>query len=162
MPRDLKPETIAALMGQETDEVFLALITIADGEDNETVLFRLVNNTRDLNSRGNLFTAYPFQVTMPSEDGETISRVLLTIDNVDQALVSTIRNLVIPPSVTLEIVLASDSDVVEAGPWKYQLNSVRYDDMKITADMGFESILQERWPQHAMTPQLFPGLFNAT
>lgn len=158
MSRTLTPAAITALMANTTSEVFLSFLTI----DPSGTPIRLVNDMVDQEFGGDTFTAYPFTLTLPDEDGEQISSVRIQLDNVDQSLVSTIRSLTSPPDVELRIVLASDLSNVEAGPWTFQLGAVRYDSQKITAILTYEPLLHQTWPQHIMSPTLFPGLYNAT
>lgn len=158
MPRTLSSNAVAALMAQSTDKVFLVLLTI-DHPDLGTP-FRLVNNTEDVTSNGDLYTAYPFEISFPSEDGENISSASLILDNVDQLLVSTIRSLQSEPTVQLNLVIFDTPDVVEAGPMDFLLRGVKYDSFKIVAELTFEPILQEPFPKDIMSPKVFPGLFR--
>ncbi len=50
---------------QDTDEVFLALLTIAHADISPSI--RVVNNTENITSNGNLFTAFPFDIQLPDE-----------------------------------------------------------------------------------------------
>ena len=59
------------------------------------------------------FTAYPFNISLPVEDGSKELSLTLTIDNVDQLLVEAIRGFLEPPTMKLELVLSSDFDTVE-------------------------------------------------
>ncbi len=156
--RSLSATAVAALMGSSTGEIFLALLTIDHAD--LSVPFRLVNNTEDVTSGGDLYTAYPFEIKFPTEDGDTISSVNIQLDNVDQLLIPTIRSLQSEPSVQVEIILASSPDTIEAGPWEYLMRGARYNSQGITAELTFEPILQEAFPKDIMSPKVFPGLFN--
>ena len=70
----------------------------------------------DIVSRGNTFTAYPFDLSLPAEDPDQISTVQLSIDNVDHSFVQSLRQISSPVTATIEVVFASSPDTVETGP----------------------------------------------
>jgi hypothetical protein len=146
-----------AVNAQETNEVFLLLLTL-DHEDLAEPI-RVVNNTEDIVSRGMTFVAYPFEIALPDEDPESVARVTLRIDNVDREIVRSLRALQAPLSVSLEVVLASSPDVVEAGPFNLTLVAAEYDALTITGELAFEDVLNEPFPGHSYVPSEYPGLF---
>jgi len=146
-----------AVFSQETDQVFLLLLTIAHPD--MAVPVRVVNNLEAVTSRGNEFIAFPFQINLPYDKDDQITQVTLTIDNVDQQIVVGVRALSSPPTVTLEVVLAASPDTVEAGPFDFSMKSATYDSLVVEGVLGFEDILNEPFPGNAFTPQNFPGMF---
>lgn len=159
--RTLSPAMLAALHAQETGEVVLARIIIT----HPLIIggpLRLVQNLQDVVAGGNTYTAFPFQITLPDEDeaGAT-PRIKLVIDNVDRSIVATIRSLPPspPPSVDIEIFLASQPNVVEVSYTGLTLRTVPYDVFTIEGDLVLDEDDREPYPQNAMTPALFPGLF---
>jgi hypothetical protein len=155
--RTLSAPALAALNAQSTDKVFLALLTITHPGMAQTV--RVVNDMVNLTSRGNDYIALPFQIDLPAEIEEELPRVRLTIDNVDRLLVEAIRTLTSPPTIALEVVLASSPDTVEAGPFPFALRNAEYDSLVVTGELAFEDVLNEGFPAHSFTPNLFPGVF---
>ena len=116
-----------------TNEAFLWLLTISTlkhapftGE-----IIRLVNNMVDVESRGNNFIAYPFNISLPVEDGSKALSLALTIDNVDQVLIEAIRGFLEPPVMKLELVLSSDFNAVEKSIDFLRLGNVEYDAMQM-------------------------------
>jgi hypothetical protein len=85
--------------------------------------------------------------------------VALSIDNVDRTIVEAVRTVSSPPTASLSVVLASDPDTVEAGPFELTIREVQYDALVVTATMAVEDILNEPFPGDLFTPQNFPGLF---
>jgi hypothetical protein len=146
-----------ALFAQETDEVFLPLLTITHAS--LTTPIRVVHNPQNITSRGNLFVGYPFDMELPPADPDQPPRLRLTIDNIDRDIVASLRTLSTPPGVTLEVVLAATPDTVEAGPYVMTLTGVDYDALTITGDLAAEDVLAEPYPGDAFTPAKFPGLF---
>jgi hypothetical protein len=157
MSRPLSLAARHALTASETDEVFLILLTIASAE--MAVPIRVVNDRANLVSRGATFIAFPFDLVLPTDDGETLSQVQLRIDNVDREIVAAIRQLTTPPDVTLEVVRAAEPDVIEAGPFAMQLVAADYTALVVTGTLAFEDVLNARFPGDDFAPASHPGLF---
>jgi len=155
--RSMSATAIAAMMGSETNEVFHVLVQITHA-DLSTI--RLVNNTEDVTSDGDVYTAYPFEISFPQEDGNTLPRASLRINNVDQLLTAAIRSIGTPPSCQVDIVLASDPDTVEAGPWNFEMRDAVITSEFLVFELTFEPILQEKFPKYTMSPIIFPALFT--
>lgn len=156
MSRDVSLSARQALYAQETGEVFLLLLTI--DHTSLAAPIRVVNNTVDVISRGLTFLAFPFEITLPDDDAETLSGARLTISNVDRQIVQAVRSISGAPSVLLEVIMASAPDTVEAGPFDFTLRQAQYDAQSVSGALVFEDILNMAIPAHTMTPQLFPGL----
>jgi hypothetical protein len=146
-----------AVNAQNTDEVFLLLLSLDHDELAEPV--RVVNNTENITSRGNLFVAYPFEVNLPDEDPDQLARVQLRIDNVDRVIIDSLRAITDPVTVSLEVIMASSPDTVEAGPFSMSLVSASYDTLLVTGDLVFEDVLNEPFPGGTYIPSDYPGLF---
>lgn len=156
MARTLSSRAIASGNAQQTDEVWLVLLTISHPELPEPI--RVVNNNENVTSRGNEFIAFPFDIQLPGEDPDLPAKARLRIDNVDRRVVNTIRSITSPPSVTLEVVLASAPNTVEISFEGLVMREVEYDVSAVTGDLVFESIFTEPIT-YTMTPSRFPGLF---
>ena len=146
----------AAVFGQETDEVFLPLLVI---EDPDITTIRVVDNEEDITSNGDVYTAFPFQISLPPDSSDGGFSVRLTICNVDRTIIDEIRTLTRSPTITLSIILASDPDTIEAGPIEMTLGKVDWDALVIIGTLQTEDILNEPYPGEFFTPNLFPGLF---
>lgn len=154
--RALTATSRKAIFDQNTGEVFLILLEI--DHDDFTTPIRVVNNYDDVTSNSDVYTAYPFEIVLPKENAQ-ISKATLSIDNVSQTIIEEIRNLTTAPSVTLTIVLASDPDTIEVGPFYFSLTSVIYDAMVIRGELNYENILQQVYPKEDFNPFNHPGLF---
>jgi hypothetical protein len=136
--------------------VLLALLTFTlPGQPT----LRVVNNTEDVVSRGETFTAYPFTLALPSDDSDKLPSLSIQISNVSQELVEYLRQLPEPPVVLLEIVSNVDFDVVEKSIGFLKLNSVNYDALVITLSMQLDNFLARRFPKEDYIPATFPALF---
>ena len=140
-----------------TDVAFFALLTFtsANGAD----VIRVVNNLEDVVSRGETYTAYPFEIVLPEDtDGQTpIAK--LTIDNVDQSLVKMIREMLDPPTLKVEIVLSNALDVVERTVDFLRLSKVQYNASQISGDLVPFDLLAAPAIDHTYDPIEFPAVF---
>ncbi len=142
---------------QETSECFILLVTI-DHADLAAPI-RASSDGVDTVSRGNTFVSFPFELTLPSSSDEEPPQAKLVIDNVDRQIVQAIRSISSPPSVLMEIVLASDVDTVEIDCPDFELINVDYDSLTVQGVLTQERFLSEPYPHLKMTPANFPGLF---
>ena len=156
MPRTTSAAFKAAVFGQHSGEVFLALLSIAHAD---ITTLRFVADSQDVTSNGHVYTAYPFDVRWPAELEDQPPRTKIAIDNVDRAIVDEIRSLTGAPDISLSIVLASDPDVIEYGPIEGKLRIVAWNFGMINGDIEVEDLLNEGYPGTAITPQTAPGLF---
>lgn len=155
--RNLSVQALSALTAEETGEVFLFLLTL----DHETLAtpIRVVNDMVGHTSRTNFFTAYPFSIVMPLDDGETFPTLKFTIDNVDQSLVEIIRTLTSPPEAMLEVVLASSPDTLELSVENMLIRKIDYNATTININAQVNDILNQKFPNRMYTPQYYPGQY---
>ena len=121
MSRNLSAIAKQALLRQQTEQVFLCLVEIDHAD--LAVPIRLVNNYESIISNGDTYEAAAFMFTPPVEEDGTIKNSRITFDNVDRAMVEAVRSIDSPPTVDVSIVLASDADTIEAGPWTFYLRA---------------------------------------
>lgn len=155
--RNLSLPALQATFAQETGEVFLMCLTISGAGLAQPI--RLVNDMQDLNRAAGLFQAFPFELALPQDLEDQLPQVRLSVDNVDRQIVRAVRALTAPPTVTLEVVLASSPDTVEAGPFAMTLRLADYDAGTVSGMLGYEDMLNEPFPKDTFTPNNSPGLF---
>jgi len=148
----------AELLKQETGEAFLVLLTI--DHDDLTAPIRVVNNHENITSNGNEFIAFPFEIELPGAGGDSLPEVTLRIDNVDRQIVQAIRSISGPPTVTLEVIMASTPNTIEAGPYEFTLRDATYDALTVEGRLQFQDILNEPYPADSFGPSGFQGLFG--
>jgi hypothetical protein len=147
------------MLAQETGEVFLVCLTIS--HPSLTVPYLLVNDYNPLVRTAGTFQPFAFDVSLPSEREDQLPQVAVTLDNIDNEIVVAIRNLTGQrPSVTVEVVLASSPDTVEAGPFAFSILNVNYSDATVQGTIGFEDdLLNTAFPADTFTPTNSKGLF---
>lgn len=158
MSRSLSPTARRAVFAQQTGEVFLLLLTIEHASLAAPI--RVVNDLVNHTSNGDVFTAFPFQLQLPDEHEDKPPRMRLSIDNVDRTIVESLRRLTSPPTVQLDVCLASQPDVIEESFPGFLLQSVSYDHLVVEGDLTLDDIVTEPFPEGSYTPQHFAGLFG--
>lgn len=146
-----------AMFDEETDDGLLALLTI-DHADLATPI-RVVHDQVDVVSRGNTFTAFPFELILPTQEADSPPVARLTIDNVSREIAQTLRSVSSAPSVLIEVVRIKDTETLELSYPLLSLRNVRYDALKVTGDLVSEDLQLEPYPAHTFSPANFPGLF---
>lgn len=165
MPRQLSNDALSAIFAQETDKVFYQLLTLTPQDEGfEPAYVYNSNETengepREIEHGGHKFIAFPFQINLPGEGEDSSTEMTLTIANADRALTETIRKIVKPIDITLEVVLADHLDIVEAGPFQMQLVNVTVDALKIEGTLIADRFLDEPFPADRMDATIFPALF---
>lgn len=157
MPRILSPQAAQAVLAQETGEVFLCCLQIYG--PGLTTLY-LVNNTVPITRGVTVFQPYPFEAILPDDSDSSSPTVTLRIDNVDREVTRAIREYGGIPKVRLDVVLASNPNHVEVGPFDFAITSIEYDAISITATLGYEEdFLNQQCPCVKYLPSNSAGLF---
>jgi hypothetical protein len=157
MSRPITPESHAAFYAAETEEVFVILLTLTHPDMAEPL--RVSSDAVDTDSRGNIFIAYPFNLSLPDDEDNRPPRARLAIDNIDRQIMQAVRQLTSSPTVLLEIVRAAAPDVVEAKFEDFRFTNISYDSHMIEGDLTVEDFTAEPYPAASFSPSLFPGLF---
>lgn len=157
MTRQLTYAARAAIQAQETGDVILILVTLDHAGMDDPI--RAVNNSTDITSRGMVFTAYPFELTLPDDADGKPPRARLVIDNIDRSIVAAIRQLSSAPHVTIEIIRAADPDAIEARFSDFTFTDITYDSRVVEGSLTLEDFTAEPFPAASFSPSLFPGLF---
>jgi len=157
MSRNVSDTLKGAVNAEATAEVFIVLLTI-DHDDLVTPI-RVSSDGVDTTSRGEVFIAFPFDLSLPTDRARDVPRATLAIDNVDRQIVTSLRKISSAPDVTIEIVFASDPETVEVAFTDFQLRDVRYDSLVVTGDMTLDSLAAEPYPSGTFTPAGFAGMF---
>src|SRR5690606_26781497 len=114
-----------ALYAPQTEDAFLVLLTL--DHENLSAPVRVSSDAVDTESRGEVFVAFPFSLSLPDDEDGRSPRARLVIDNVDRQVVQAVRALSSAPTLLIEVVRAADPDTVEARFADFRLVNVAYD-----------------------------------
>ena len=152
----LTSDAYSAMFAPQTDEVYLFLAAI---EYSGGTLY-IVNNSENVTSNGQEYTAYPFEVRPPDEGGSGSSRARMTVCNVDRELVPFIRTQKGLPTLTLSVILASDPDSIQWGPMTFLGTDISYNADTVTIQWDTDRFAREPYPGDRISALTFPGLFQ--
>jgi hypothetical protein len=88
MPLD--PQNLPDVLASSSNAAWFFLLTITPANAADYPI-NLVNNNEPVTSNGIVYQPYPFRMTLPLDTGDKIPNITLTIDNVDQLIVNSIR-----------------------------------------------------------------------
>jgi hypothetical protein len=156
MSNDLSNELKNQMFSQESDDPFLALVTLT----HTSFTARLVNNTRDITSNGFVFSAFPMKIRLPPDDGESARDFAIEFDNVSLDLITQLRSVTGDIGVKIQLILASMPDVVQMEYTDLLIRSVSYNKHRVSARIVLDSFLAVEMTSEKYTPALFPGMFQ--
>lgn len=156
-----------ALFSQESGEVVIFLLTISHpflaapirlSSDPTTRLTTdpLVYGTM---SRSQTYLYADCAVSMPDEQDRTAPACKLIIPNVTRDIIPLARSVSTPPSVKIELVLASAPDTVEVSWPAMDMTNLSYDAIALTFDLTVDALTTEPYPAGNFDPASFPSLF---
>jgi hypothetical protein len=155
-----------AAYAQETDNVFIALLTFTSDELSQPIYvctdpYELlpIAQVRGVVSNGIEFPYLPFDITLPRDDRTGTVSSRLRIENVSRQIIGSARSIRKPVSIKIQTVLSRDVDTVEAEFNYFKLNNVVYDGFMIQGDLTLDYWGLEPWPFGRFTPAGFRGMF---
>lgn len=157
MSRPLSTNAMRAVMAQTTNEAFILLLKFVHTPTLEE--YRCCLNTENIISNGYEYTATYFEITLPEDGDQAPQGCQITVDNVDRRLVNLLRTIVKPLDVTVQLVLASQPDIIEMEFTDLVLREANWDVYKISGMLASEDPLNQVFPGHLYDQKSFPGIF---
>lgn len=155
MSNELSNELKEQLFKQESSDPFLTLLTLSGPSFN----YYLVNNTVDVFSNGQTFTAFPMKVRLPTDDGESAREFQIDMDNASLLLIRSLRAVTDPIECRIDMILASMPDVIQMSVTDLLIRSITYDEKKVSAKIVMDNFLTVAMTSERYTPSLYPGMF---
>jgi hypothetical protein len=168
MARLLTPAMIAALTGQQTDEVFVVLVTFTY----KTTVFRFSSDPTVRHSvtpliyktvSGGLDYYYvPMAITLPGDTIGSPANAQLSVSNVGLELINILRSMNVgdlPATVDMRIVLASAPDTVGYSIPTMDMVQADWDEQSVNLTLNIEALDREPFPAGNFDPSWFPALF---
>lgn len=156
--RTVSPTGLQAMFARETAEVFLVTMRVYHASFGT---IRVVNNTEAVVKTDGTYQPFPFNLVLPEDTDEQVPSITVTFDNIDGTITDAIRNVTgARPTCSFEVVLASQPNTIEAGPFNFTILGAQYNAKTIECTLGFEEdILNQQVPNGVYTPSNSPGLF---
>lgn len=157
MPIELSPAAAAAAIAPDSDQVWLACVTIS-GPGLET--YRIVNNTEAVVRALGEYLPWPFEADLPEDAPRAPGTATLRLENIDPAITRVLREYDDVPQASIELVLSGSPDVVERGPYELAVVGADYDETVIELHLGQdEDPLNQQVGGYTYTPTNSPGLW---
>lgn len=149
---------IRAVLEPNTGEVFLFLLTFNHQSFSQPI--RLVNNLENIVSRGHDYLAFPLELTLPPDDGDSLPTIQISCENATLELVDEVRSITGPMSLKIEFIMASSPDVVEFSIEDMRVAQVEYDKQNLKMTCTVDDLLNTSFPKERYLPSNFGGLFK--
>lgn len=158
MPRAYTANYKSTLARTSASEVPLILLEISHADLVQPV--RVVNDTQDITSNGDLFVALPFRCDLPEDFENQLPKARLVVDNVGRDLTYwlEVSGGGEGSSAHLMQVMRSAPDVVE---WEItmQLTNVRISMGEVSGELSFENLFARPAAAVQYRPDTAPGVF---
>lgn len=156
MSRNVSANLRGQFYDEESTDPFLTLFTLTHSSFGT---IRLVNNSTDIVSNGNTFTAFPVRLKLPNDDNNTIRKVEIEFDNVSREIIDELRSVQDPIGVSLQLVLASAPSTIEIEYDELQLRAIEYTTENIKGQVLSDDFLNTTLGVEKYAPGNFPGIF---
>jgi len=159
MARTLPTTIVQAFNAQTTSILPLVLLTVTHSS---FTAVRVVNNTQDVVSNSNTFTAFPFTIVLPADTEELEPVFRVTITNVTRLLIEELRTIAGSREralVTIHLVEYDDPDTVLIEWSDFEMADISYNATTMAFALTIESFLTEPFPALSFTPSTTPGVF---
>lgn len=110
-------------------------------------------------SRGDTFEYLPMTLQLPDDSSDSAPTMKLVLDNVTREAIPLIRSISTPAQVSVELVLASAPDDVEATWPDFDVVNASYDATTVSLELAINALVNEPYPSGTFTPAGFGGLF---
>lgn len=156
--RTLSQNAREQINAQDIGDPFIMLLEI--NHDDLVSPIRLANNTEDVTSNGNVFSACSVNIPWPDDVANKMPSFDAAIDNVNRNLTDEIRGLTTPLTIEMSVVLASDPDTVELGPVTFSSESFSLNSRSIRIRFSRDDFVNMQFGHQKFTPENTPGLFE--
>ncbi len=163
----ISPISLAALLAQETGEVFIMLATLTHPSLPQPI--RVCSDITPIISNGVYFFGFRFDIQFPDDKASGLQTAQAMIDNVDPSIgeaLETIASASYPGQtgamyLKVEFVRAALPDLVEI-TWDFlRMRNVKVDDTSVSGVLTYEDIVNEPIACF-VTPSTYPGVFGTT
>lgn len=171
--RNVSLDGLRSMIAQQTESVWVFGITFKPTGGDDYPVTNYCNNMENFRypyPEGDEYWALPFEVTLASDNEETVPQARIRIDNVSLVFSNVIRQTNNPPDVELRVFrieeeVINDEKVwkpyLELGPSKFRLLGATVNSLTVEGTIGYEhDILNEPATQHRFTPTQAPALFS--
>lgn len=158
MPTDFTLPTLLDLFKRESENPAIILATLTN-PGMETIRVARDMPGEDLTSRGELYTALPFEITLPA-DNEDDPSVEVSFVNIDRRITENLPNVNGTIEAAFEVVMKNDPDRPIRRYARFKLRNPEWDAIFVTGQLSQVDQGNEPWPNISVTPQIAPALYS--
>lgn len=161
--RNFSENAVQAMTAPETEEVLLHILTVKYDDE---VLFRVVDDKKELVSNGNTFIPCSFTVLLPDQTSDGNKTCRLQIDNTDIAVYKAIKSAAIrsineKKKITCDVgvIMASEPDIFIQGPLTFILRNITATVQSVSGELSDLYMHDRKFSSLTYNPEDFPGMF---
>ena len=171
--RNVSLDGLRSMIAQQTEAIWVFGVTFKPTGGDVYPVTNYCNNSENFRfpyPNGDEYWALPFEVTLASENEETVPQARIRIDNVSLVFSNVIRRTDNPPDVELRIFRLNQEVVggekvwvpyLEMGPSSFRLLGATVNSLTVEGTIGYEhDVLNEAATQHRFTPLQAPAIFE--
>jgi hypothetical protein len=102
---------------------------------------------------------FPCKLKLPDDKAGSLGTPSISFDNVNRDYVAAIRALSSAPTVSVAMIMSNALDDVEMTWPQFNMRRIHYDASTITAEMDFDTLRNEVFPNGSFVPSTAPNLF---
>ena len=157
-----------AAYARETGDIPVALVTITHPELPQPARFSSDRTQRisvdpliyGTISNGRQFLFVGMKATMPDDRDRSPMASRLTINDIERQSIPLVRAIrTPPPSVQMQIALASAPDLIEIDIPKFDMTRADWQNGIVSFDCSVDLLINAAYPAYSFSPAYFPGLF---
>ncbi|MEV5456636.1 DUF1833 family protein [Streptomyces sp. NPDC052535] len=145
---------------QRTDDTTGILLLLELSAPSFVEVLRIVNDTGDWVSQGNVYTGFPFGFKLPDDVGGQAPRAQLVLDNVGRSITEDLERLQHSELVTARLMITdrADPNVIEAS-YDLPMTQVVVTSQVATAQLGVDFLTRQQAVTLRANPFTLPGIF---
>jgi len=161
--RVVSQNALKQLLSETIEHVFTYALKITHPNLNGGTPYRVIGDKIGHSLDGFDFEPVPFAVDMQAAEEDSLPTITISVGNVEQELIKTIKSQVTSPDVETYVVRidTAGNAYVELGPDVFTVLNVDWDDAAVNFHLGFErKFLQEPAMKWSFVPGVANGLFT--
>lgn len=164
--RVLSTRSRRAAYAQETEEVFIVLVTLTNSNWEDDVRISTdpsqllpIAQIRGTISNGKEYVFCPFDISLPGENDEGSGVARISIDAIDRRIIQLIRSASRNIGITIQVVLESAPNAPQLTVTNFRLDKIEYDAMSVSAEISSGFLDNEPFPYQRFVKSKYPGMF---
>lgn len=145
---------------QRTDDATGILLLLELSAPSFVEVLRIVNDTADWLSQGNVYTGFPFGFKLPDDVGGQAPRAQLVLDNVGRSITEDLERLQPGELVTARLMITdrADANVIETS-YDLPMTQVVVNTRTASAQLGVDFLTRQQAVTLRANPYTLPGIF---